>query len=237
MINSVDLMSLSAIYADVPAHDIYYDSDAFNAVYPVTAFFDVSVPGMSPKHPSFWSRSGLPTDVGSDDYDVYYGTTSGVSVYERQGFVLAVDLGLDVDDDLLFPVYRLYARSIFTDSGEVALPDYYEYWLYAFDLGGAADFSYGEDYSSVPGYRLPLEYLAGRSDFEFPDFGGRNPILSVDDGVLTFLADIGRIIVLNNPFVGLFDFGIGNYNFFYLFLSAGFFVFCGWCLVKWFVPF
>lgn len=232
MVNSVDLMSLSAIYADVPAHDIYYDSDAFNAVYPVTAFFDVSVPGFSPKNPAFWSQIEIPGVVGSHNYDAFYISNAT----ERQGFVLAADLGLDVDDDLLFPVYRLYARSIYTVSGEVPLPDYYEYWLYAFDLGGSLDFSYGDDYTAITGYRLPLDYLVGRPDFEFPDFGGRNPILSVDDGVLTFLADIGRIIVLNNPFVALFDFGIGNYNFFYLFLSSGFFVFCGWCLVKWAVP-
>lgn len=239
MIYDVDLLADVAIYAEVPEEDIYYDSPAFNAMFPETGLFAVGAkPPAGPR--TFWFQDGVAEDWDSLFASIEYWKDSLSSLdIERVGLLRPLDLGIQPDSDNInevWPIYRLYPYEIAEGNTWVGVQSGYEYWLYAFDLGGGVN-DFGDDrYINITAYRLPLWYLYERSDLAFPSYGGRNPLPPSSDGLLTWLSSFGEMVLLNNPLIALLDFKIGGYSFVYFLLTVGFTVYVTWVVVKWVIP-
>lgn len=220
----------------LPTGPIYYGSAAFNSMYPTnpTAFGDYTCNVYTNNVSDLITFDFvIPlVDVGSSHYTITY-TNNYV---ERVGFVIPSDIGVaGFSDDDIFPIYRLYPVT-FSDQ---EVPSEYQYWLYAFDLTahGLIGFTRGDDFTDIPVYRIPLDYLASHPALEYPDFETDLSLPNTGGGLLIWLESLGESLLSSNPLLWLLELDIGGVPFLELVLTSGFAVYAAWVIFKFFLPF
>ena len=216
----VDVPYTAVAYSvEIPAGNIYYDSPAFNYVYP-DAMPDTSI-HLSPLS----GMSAQFTYIDDDGLEHYFSSENT----ERVGLVLAEDLGLTGTLSDTLPIYRLYPWTI--DNTEV--PDDFQYWLYAIDTG-SLDIPSGDNVFDM--YRIPIDYLALHSELEYPAFDGDIAVPDTPGEIVIWLHGIGQILLQDNPLFDLLKIQIGGHSLIWLLLTTGFLVYAGWVIVKWVIP-
>ncbi len=125
------------------------------------------------------------------------------------------------NDDTYLSVYA------FTYQGEIDTSPLYRYYAVKWYVPPDGTLSAMGDCYYLDSTSLPdgLDY---DRIFEQPLPGGTDVIWLYNFG--NALASMGDSIN------GILNFEVGGYNFFYLILGSGFFLYMGWCIIKWFIP-